>query len=66
MFCYQYIYILLRRFYVDIFFHKFKNVIKKSVYWIYQPSFNNLKDKKYFFRLFIKHLFVGFIVSEIP
>ena len=31
----EYFLISLRMFLDDIFFHKFKNVIKKSVYWIY-------------------------------
>ena len=31
--------IFLRRFIVEICFHTFKNVIKKSVYWTYQQYF---------------------------
>ena len=36
IYCYEVIHLyILEKFYIEFFFHKFKNVIKKSVYWIY-------------------------------
>ena len=38
---------------VDICIHQFKNIIQKSVYWIYKNYFEYLKNKNYLFRLYI-------------